>query len=154
MESSLVSAFNSFYFTSKIKAFAFRLDQGLYYGVQLSDFLSDSLDRDYYFAVEAKSINSFKYKTFNFKSRFSEGQLEREKKYCDLVGRQHFTAIEMREGRGKQRSCHFIKSEELLTKINNGIKSIKTEDIKNYPELPREKGKYVINKKVWAKIVA
>lgn len=152
-EGELVSSFNIFYLNNKIMAFAFRLNQGIYFNEQLSDFLSDSLDKDYYFAVEAKSINSLKYKTFNFKSRFSEGQLEREKKYCDLVGRQHFTSIELREGRGKKRSCHFIKSEDLLNKIKNGKKSIKTEDIKSYPELPREKGKYLITKKVWEKII-
>jgi len=154
MESSLVGSFNSFYFSNKLKAFAFRLNQGMYYGDQLSDFLSDSLDRDYYFAVEAKSINSLKYKTFNFKSRFQENQLQKETQYCNRVGRQHFTAIELREGKGKKRTCHFIKSEELITKMNNRIKSIKTEDISSYPDIPRSGGKYVITKKVWAKIIA
>lgn len=153
MERELVNSFNLFYFNNKIRAFAFRLNQGLYYNEQLSDFLSDSLNKDYYFAVEAKSINSFKYKTFNFKSRFSEGQLFREVKYCDLVGRQHFTAIELREGRGKLRTCHFIKSKEIIKMINNGEKSLKIDDIKNYPGLIKKKGQYIITKNSWEKLI-
>lgn len=159
-ENAITNALNTYYFNNKINAQAHRLKQYKFSGNQLIDILSDSLDRDYYLGIEGKSLNAAKYNRLNFKSHFSKSesdtshQLEREMYYCNRVGRKAFVAVELRMGLGHARTCHFIPMQDLLKLMKSGVKSIHIEDIANYPGLPREKGKYVITKKVWAKIVA
>ena len=82
MENEIVKALNTYYKTNNIKALSYRLYQSQYSKGQWCDILSDSLDPKYFLAIECKSIDYTKYKTLNFKSRFSEAegfhQLERE----------------------------------------------------------------------------
>jgi len=159
-ENEIVKALNTFYYKEKINAFAHRLRQFRYAGTQLIDILSDSSDPNYYCGIEAKSFNGAKYNRLNFKSHFSNSneeklhQLKREYLYCSKVGRKAFVAVETRMGAGKPKSCYFIPIKILLDMMENGTKSISINEISAYPSLPRSEGKYVINKKVWAKIVA
>ena len=159
-ENAITNALNTYYFNNKINAQAHRLKQYKFAGDQLIDVLSDSLDRDYYLGLECKSFNSAKYNRLNFKSHFSKSdsekshQLVREAYYCNRVGRKAFVVVELRNGAGTARTCHFVPMLDLLKLMNSGTKSIHVEDIRNYPDVPRKAGKYVITKKVWAKIVA
>jgi len=161
MENEIVKSLNKFYLDNKINAWAHRLKQYKYAGDQLIDLISDSLDHDYYLGIECKSINGFKYNRLNFKSHFSKSndnskahQLERELYYCNRVGRRAFVVVELRMGLGHPRECFFIPMDDLFKQMKSGFKSIHVDDIRAYPNLPRSAGKYVINKKVWAKIVA
>jgi hypothetical protein len=98
--------------------------------------------------IEAKSMDASKYNTFNFKSRFDENrdgfQLEREYAFCQLTGRKGFLALETRNGAGKSRNCYLIPLSEVYEHWRSGEKSLKMNNIVNYPKLKREKGKYII----------
>ena len=150
MESALVNSLNSYFKANEILAFAYRQYQSKYGRGQVIDILVDSLDRRFYLAIEAKSMDAAKNGTFNFKSRFDTSkdgfQLEREIAFCNLTGRTGILALELRNGAGKERSCYFIPLEDVYNKWKSGEKSLKLNEIYNnssYKKLERKKGRYV-----------
>ena len=154
MEANLVNSLNSFFIKENIKAFAYRQYQSKFGRGQVADILCDSLDKRFYFMIEAKSMNTSKgVKTFNFKARFDESkegfQLERENAFCDLTGRKGFLVLELRNGAGKSRDCYFIPLDKVYSLWKSGEKSLKMKDIINYKKLKREKGKYIIDEKIF-----
>ena len=149
LESALVNSLNSYYSNNKIKAVAYRLYQAQYSRGQNVDIVSDSLNKKYYLAIEAKSMNATKAGTFNFKSRFDYTgggfQLQREILFCRKTGRTGILALELRLGMGKSRECYFIPLEFAYKEWKNGEKSIKLDYITdNFPKINREGGKYIL----------
>lgn len=147
-ENEIVKAFNLFYKSNNIKALAHRLYQSQYSRGQWCDFLSDSSEKKFYFACECKSIDYTKYKTLNFKSRFSEAdgvhQLEREHFFTEQTGRSGYLAVECRNGAGKSKECYWIDLDFVYQKYKSGFKSLKIEEIDSFPKIGRKKGVYVI----------
>jgi hypothetical protein len=153
MENSLVKSFNLFYKNNNIKALAHRLFQNKYSRGQYCDFLSDSSSKKYYFACECKSIDFTKYKSLNFKSRFSEAdgihQLDREHFFVEQTGRKGYLAVECRMGPGKPKECYFINMDFVYDLYKSGEKSLKKKDIISYPKLDRKKSLYLIDEKIF-----
>jgi hypothetical protein len=145
MEADLVTAFNLFYNEQKILAQAHRLYQSKYGQGQVIDLLSDSRNPLYYLGIECKSCDFSKGQgTLNFKSRFSEGQIEKEHKFCLRTGRKGLLAVEIRLGAGKSKKMYFAPLKEVYDSWLKGIKSLKLKEIMLYPYLKREKGKYIV----------
>jgi hypothetical protein len=145
MESSLVLALNSFFSEHKIYAESYRLYQSKYGFGQNIDLVCDSLDRIYYLGIECKSCDFSKGQgTLNFKSRFSDGQIEKEHRFCLKTGRKGFVAVEIRLGAGKPKKMYFVPLKEIYDAWSKGKKSLKLKEIMLYPYLKREKGKYII----------
>ena len=153
MENEIVKSFNLYYKNNNIKALAHRLYQSRFSRGQFCDFLSDSIDSKYYFAAECKSIDFTKYKSLNFKSRFSEAngihQLEREHFFMEQTGRKGYLIVECRMGPGKPKECYFINMNFVYNIWKSGEKSLKRKDIIKYPKLKREKGIYIIDEKIF-----
>ena len=145
MENEIVKSLNYFYKTNNIKALAHRLYQSQYSRGQWCDILSDSSDKMYYLALECKSIDYTKYKSLNFKSRFSEAdgfhQLEREHFFTEQTGRRGFLVVECRMGAGKPRECYIIDMNKVYNLWKSGKKSLKIEGNK----LKRKGGRYIIS---------
>jgi len=153
MENEIVKAFNLFYRDNGIKALAHRLYQSEYSRGQWCDFLSDSLESKYYFACECKSIDYTKYKSLNFKSRFSEAdgvhQLERENFFIEQTGRNGYLAVECRQGAGKSKDCYWIPMEYVYNKFKEGEKSLKIKEIMSFPKMERKKSKYLVSEELF-----
>jgi len=153
MENEIVKALNIYYKTEGIKALAHRLFQSRFSRGQFCDFLSDSLDKKYYFAAECKSINASKYKSLNFKSRFSESdgihQLDKEHFFIEQTGRRGYLIVECRLGPGKPKECYFIDMNEVYNIWTSGEKSLKMKDIISYPKLKRKKNLYVVDEEIF-----
>lgn len=147
MENEIVKALNTYYKTNNIKALSYRLYQSQYSKGQWCDILSDSLDPKHFLAIECKSIDYTKYKTLNFKSRFSEAegfhQLEREHFFTEQTGRKGLLIIECRMGPGKPREAFVVDMIHVYNLWKSGEKSLK--NITSYNKLKREKGRYVIS---------
>lgn len=147
MESALVNCFNSYFQKNNIMAFAYRQYQSKYGRGQVVDILVDSLDKNFYLAIEAKSMDATKNGTFNFKSRFDTSkdgfQLEREIAFCKLTGRTGILALELRLGAGKSRECYMIPLIDVYNFWKSGEKSLKvTKVTEKYKKLERKNGKY------------
>jgi len=153
MENEIVKSLNLFYYQNKIKALAHRLYQSQYSRGQWADILSDSSTSKYYFLLECKSINTSKYKTLNFKSRFSESngvpQLEKEHFFMEQAGRKGFLCIECRMGAGKAKESFFLPLEEVYNKWKSGEKSLKLKEIMSYPKIGRKNGKYLVTDEIF-----
>jgi hypothetical protein len=153
-ENEIVNALNFFYIKNQIKAQAYRLYQAEFSPGQHCDIVSDSANSKYYLALECKTMNSSKYKTFNFKSRTSQTddgihQFEREFKFAERTGRRGFLLIELRMGAGKPKMCYFIPMKDAFETRQSGKKSYKLSEIQSYPSLSREKGKYVVEDSIF-----
>jgi penicillin-binding protein-related factor A (putative recombinase) len=109
------------------------------------DIVCDSLLKEYYLGIECKSCDFSKGQgTLNFKSRFSEGQIEKEYRFCIKTGRTGLLAVEVRLGAGKPKKTYFIPLKDVYKAWKTeGRKSLKLKEIQEYPKLDREKGKYV-----------
>ena len=153
-ENEIVNALNFFYIKNNISAEAFRLFQAEYSKGQKCDILSDSRNPRYYLAIECKSINSAKYKTFNFKSRSSQtedgiSQFEKEFKFAQRTGRNGLLLIECRMGGGHAKLCYFIPMKDVCDALSDGKKSFKLKEIQSYPSLSREKGRYIVEDEIF-----
>lgn len=159
MENEITKALNLFYYSNHIKAYAYRFPQSerkMQKGTpnQPCDILSDSLDRRFYLAIEAKSMDiSDRNQNLNFKSRFTctnnIHQLEHESFFCELTGRTGWLVIELRRGAGKPRKCHVIDLNSACYKHKAGEKSLKLAEILDSPEINRVGGKYVVEEELF-----
>jgi hypothetical protein len=159
MESEITKSLNLYYKENRIKAYAYRFPQsGLkrQKGVsnQPCDILSDSENKKFYLAIEAKSIDLSKGKqNLNFKSRFTctNGihQIEHESFFCDITGRTGILAVELRYGPGKPKECYFVPMSLVYSKFKEGEKSLKLNEIRSSFKINRIGGKYNILKNIF-----
>jgi len=146
MEAAISAALNLFFNNNKIFAESYRLYQSKYGQGQNVDIVCDSRNEMYYLGIECKSCDFSKGQgTLNFKSRFSEGQIEKEYRFCLRTGRKGLVAVEIRLGAGKPKKIYFIPLREIYNAWIKGKKSLKLKEIMLYPCLKREKGKYIVN---------
>jgi hypothetical protein len=148
-ENDIVNALNFYYNKNKIKALAYRLFQAEYSKGQNCDVVSDSGKKKYYLAIECKTINANKYKTFNFRSRTSQSesgihQFQKELIFSERTGRKGLLLIELRNGAGKPKLCYFIPMKDAYEAWKSGKKSFSLKEIQSYPSIGRKKGNYII----------
>jgi hypothetical protein len=153
-ENDIVNALNNYYNKNKIKALAYRLYQAEYSPGQNCDIISDSGIKKYYLAVECKTMNANKYKTFNFKSRTSQTesgihQFQKELIFAERTGRKGLLLIETRMGVGKPKLCYFIPMKDAYEAWKSGKKSFTLKEIQSYPSIGRKGGEYIIEDSVF-----
>jgi len=159
MENEITKSLNLYYKENRIKAYAYRFPQsGLKRQKGISnqpcDILSDSKNKNFYLAIEAKSMDLSRGKqNLNFKSRFTctngTHQIEHESFFCDITGRTGILAVELRYGPGKPKECYFIPMSLVYNKIKNGEKSLKLNEITSSLKINRIRGKYSISKDIF-----
>lgn len=157
-ERILVQSFNSFFEDNKFKGISYRLKQHRF-TPQFLDVLVDSLDPDYYMGIECKSISVDKgAKALYFTQHFTTDkngahQIERISDFLLRSGRTGFLAVELRMGVGKAREAYMVPWTELCRKYNEeGTPKITVDEIREYPQIKREKNKYLIDPKGWKKL--
>lgn len=142
-ERQVVVAYNDFFEENGIAGLAYRLKQSRF-SVQVVDVLVDSPDREYYLAIECKSINSRRYNKLYFSANFSGGieQLHGHDIFCAQTGRTGLVAIELRKSRGNE--AYLVPLWYVLDVANSGRAGLDVEDIIRFPALTRNSGKYMM----------
>jgi hypothetical protein len=147
-EWALTNAFNSFFKRQKIRAIAYRLKQSRFVS-QMMDILVDSRLREYYLAIECKSLDSRKTKALYFKQHFSSAkgihQLARETEFLTRSGRKGILAVELRRGTGKARMAYFVPWGLVYQHYHEGMPGLSLELIEQNPALERRGGEYELS---------
>lgn len=148
-EWALTSALNSFFEKEGIAAIAYRLKQSRFVS-QAMDILVDSRMREYYLAIECKSLDARKTRSLYFKQHFSTAagahQLARETEFIARSGRQGILAVELRHGAGIARTAHFIPWGQVYQSYEAGRPGLTLQEIKVNPALERKGGAYEISR--------
>jgi len=153
-ERHLVKSFNIFFQENGIKGIAFRLKQHRFTH-QFLDVIVDSLHPDYYLGIECKSISTDKgAKVLYFTQHFTTDkqgahQVDRMSDYLRLSGRKGFLAVELRQGVGKGRVAFAIPWNVVSERFEDGGKGFKVDEIREFPEIERVGGLYMIDAKRW-----
>ena len=99
-ERSIVRCFNTHFDIAYIHAIAYRFERASHFTTQPADILIDSREKQYYCAIECKSLAGNK---LYFSSAFSDAtdipQLERMNTFLTQSGRTGLIAIEVRQNR-------------------------------------------------------
>jgi hypothetical protein len=147
-EWALVGAFNSFFQEKGIAAIAYRLKQSRF-APQVMDILVDSRLKEYYLAIECKSLDARKAKTLYFKQHFSSSggghQIAREMEFITRSGRTGVLAVELRHGTGKPRTAHLVPWGEVFQSFSSGRPGLTLEEIEAHPPLARKGGAYLVS---------
>ena len=146
-EWALTSALNSFFEKEGIAAIAYRLKQSRFVS-QAMDILVDSRMREYYLAIECKSLDARNTRAIYFTQHFNScggtHQLDRETEFIKRSGRNGVLAIELRRGAGKARSAHLVPWSEILRPFLAGEAGMKVGEIESFPALLRSGGSYQV----------
>lgn len=144
-ERDLVNCLNKYFEKNNIQAIAYRRKQHRF-SSQFIDILVDSLDPDYYLAIENKSISISKgTKKLYFSQHFSKNQIVKIKNFLDRSGRTGYLAIELKRGRGKPRLAYIVPWKKIQKKVDEEVVGIGLEEIKEYPRIQRIQGEYDIS---------
>ncbi|PTD93849.1 hypothetical protein C9439_05565 [archaeon SCG-AAA382B04] len=136
-ERGLVNSLNKFFEKNDIQAIAYRRKQHRF-SSQFIDVLVDSLDPDYYLAIENKSISTRKgAKKLYFSQHFSENQINNITDFLNRSGRTGYLAVELKRGRGKSRLAFMIKWEDVINKLEKNEVGFKLNEIKRFPRIER-----------------
>ncbi len=154
-EQEIVLAFNRFFGEHDIRGVAYRWKQSRYTS-QVVDVLVDSLDPEFYLAVECKSIN-LKTPALYFTQHFSTvshqgGQIDRISRFLHLSGRRGLLAVELRPGPGRANEAYLLPWSEVAERREKGEAGFKTAEIQGFPRLPRENGRYQLNQEIFREV--
>ena len=144
-ERDMVHCLNRYFEDNGLKGYAYRLKQSKY-NTQYVDILVDSLNPQYYLAVECKSLKG---KKIYFKQHFHEDkdgvhQIDAIKDFIGKTGRKGFLAVEFRSGGGKPNRAFMIQWQTVL-RIRETAPGISLDEIvREGVELTRSKGGYVL----------
>ena len=139
-ERSLVNTLNTAFREANKRAVAHRIKQSRFTS-QVVDVLVDSLDPEYYLAIECKSISLEKgAKALYFSQHFTvDGrgvhQLIHMREYIGLSGRRGILAVELRKGQGKRREVHLIPWCTVIRRFDSGAVGFSVEEIESYPSI-------------------
>ncbi|CAD7774771.1 hypothetical protein AIOGIFDO_01656 [Candidatus Methanoperedenaceae archaeon GB37] len=151
-EHTLKKSFNEFFIENNIRGICHRLKQSPF-ETQLVDLLVDSLDPDYYLAIECKSIDATKTNALYFTQHFTidRNNLHQVARISDFLyrsGRRGLLAVELRLGSGRKKNAYMIPWREVVERFNNGV-GFTIDEIQEYAIIQRKKGLYVIDPKRW-----
>lgn len=133
-EALLVQKLNDYFHSNRVCALAYRLKQSRFSG-QLCDINVDSLDNNWYSAVEVKMKRGKK--ALNFNSDFTtdingEHQLTRLIEYAKVSGRRPIIYLLCRMGVGRKVLRYSFDAHYIYNCYRNGITSIKAKDFDKY----------------------
>ncbi|MBC7109559.1 MAG: hypothetical protein H5T46_00870 [Archaeoglobi archaeon] len=136
---------------------AYRLKQHKF-ATQITDILVDSPFREFYCAIECKSISQEKgANALYFSQHFTisrEGhQIERISEFLRRSGRIGLLAVEIRKGSGKSRKAHIIPWGEVERRFLSKESGMSIAELESYPEIPRDGRKYVITEEGWIELL-
>lgn len=144
-ERELVRCLNNYFEKENIRAIAYRRKQHRF-SSQFIDVLVDSIDPDYYLAIENKSISTRKgTEKLYFSQHFSNNQLKEINNFLRKSGRTGYLAIELKRGKGKSRLAFMVPWEEVKEKKEKKEVGFDLKEIKNYPKIERQGDKYDIS---------
>jgi hypothetical protein len=146
-ENVLTSSLNKYFAENEIPAIAYRIRQAKFQN-QFCDILIDSPVKDFYCAIESKSLMHGEKKLY-FSQHFSkteEPQIERMNRFLNVSGRKGFLIIEKRGGPGRQNKALVFQWQKVLHfyRKDNGIPLYG-----NNIELEKKNGFYEIPKVMW-----
>lgn len=133
--------------TIACRGFAFRLKQGKY-SYQYVDVLVDSLNPEYYLAIECKSLKG---KRINFKSNFHYDkngvhQIDMISEFLEHTGRRGYLAVEFRFGTGKPKEAFLMPWDEVLVHFRGENAGIGIDEFRKHIRLGRSSdGGYVLH---------
>lgn len=144
-ERDLVNSLNNYFEKENIQAIAYRRKQHRF-SSQFIDILVDSLNPDYYLAIENKSISTKKgTEKLYFSQHFSSNQIDKIKDFLDKSGRTGYLAIELKRGKGKSRLAYVVPWKNVAEKLDKSEVGFKIEEIKSYSRIERKGGEYDIS---------
>jgi len=149
-ERAIVKMFNNFFQDSNnnLKGVAHRKKQHRFTS-QLCDVLVDSPHKEFYLAIEAKSIKAHKNNKLYFSQHFSENQeahqVERISDFIKNSGRKGYLCLELKRGRGKKRQGVFLPWHFIDFAYNKDEVGLTLEEIKEKGyKMKREGSEYVL----------
>lgn len=148
-ERNLVNSFNEFFKKKQTpKGIAHRKKQHRFTS-QLCDILVDSPDKNFYLAIENKSIKEKSNNKLYFSRHFSEAegkhQVERISDFVNKSGRKGFLSVELKRGRGKSRKAYMIPWKQVKKRYSGKFKGFELDEFNTFKELEREGSKYKIS---------
>lgn len=151
-ESTLLRSFNLFFEQHGIRGVCHRLKQSRF-ATQIVDLLVDSLNPDYYLAVECKSIDATRIGALYFSQHFTVDkkgvhQVERISDFLERSGRTGFLAVELRCGSGRRKNAYMIPWEHVAARFKEGT-GFTLEEIRGFSLLKRRSGLYEIDPRRW-----
>lgn len=144
-ERDLVKSFNAFFDEESVKAVAYRRKQHRF-SSQVVDILVDSLNPNFYLAVENKSISTAKgANSLYFSQHFGNDQVTRLNEFLKQSGRTGFLAVELRRGTGRKRKAFIVPWVDVVERWRSEKPGFKVEELEGYSELKRGDGLYEVN---------
>jgi len=143
-ERNLVKSLNSYFKSKDINAIAYRRKQHRF-SSQFIDVLVDSLNPDFYMAIENKSISTKKgAKCLYFSQHFSKTQVEDIDIFLKRSGRRGYLAVELKRGRGKNREAFVIPWADVIRKYEKGEVGFDIEEIRTFKKIYGKDSEYDI----------
>jgi len=151
-ESSLAKSFNEFFSENNIRGICHRLKQSRF-ATQIVDLLVDSLDPDYYLAIECKSIDATNTNALYFSQHFTvdkDGihQVTRISDFLYRSGRRGFLAVELRLGSGRKKNAYMVPWRRVIDRFDCGV-GFTVDEIQECSVIQRQRGSYVIDSQGW-----
>lgn len=140
-ERDMITCLNSYFTKNRKKGFAYRLKQSTF-NTQYVDIIVDSPDREFYLAIECKSLKGNKlYFTSNFhKDKYGVHQIDNISGFINYTGRKGFIAVEFR---GRKNEAYLMPWEVLLEYFDKQA-SIPIDEFKKWIPLTRTDGGYIL----------
>jgi len=137
-EVEIAHCFNRHLNTIDCRGFAYRLKQSKY-SYQYVDVLVDSLNPEYYLAIECKSLKG---KRINFKSNFhfdknGVHQIDMITEFLEKTGRRGYLAVEFRFGTGKPKEAFLMPWDAVLEHFRGENAGIGIDDFRKHTLLGR-----------------
>ncbi|MBS1262978.1 MAG: hypothetical protein MAG715_00144 [Methanonatronarchaeales archaeon] len=143
-ERDLVRSFNDFFEERDLKAVAYRRKQHRF-SSQVVDVLVDSLNPDFYLAIENKSISTAKGAgALYFSQHFTESQIPRLSGFLERSGRRGFLAVELKRGTGRKRRAFVVPWSDVEARWSSDEPGFPVDRLKGYSELERVGGRYEV----------
>ncbi|MDO5843745.1 MAG: Holliday junction resolvase [Methanocorpusculum sp.] len=140
-EREVVICLNTYFTRNRKKGFAYRLKQSTF-NTQYVDIIVDSPDREFYLAVECKSLKGEKlYFTSNFhKDKDGVHQIDNISGFVNYTGRKGFLAVEFR---GRKNEAYLMPWKTVLEFFDKQA-SIPIEEFRKWIPLTRVAGGYTL----------
>lgn len=152
-ERALVKAFNRHFEVTGINGIAYRRKQHRF-SSQFVDVLVDSMQPQFYLAIENKSMKTASSNKLYFSQHFSESQdghqVERISEFLNLSGRNGYLAVELRNGRGVPREAYLLPWHAIQQPYEDDEPGIPVDEIREYPPITRDGEQYDVESVVEA----